>query len=164
MKTIRVASYKNWTGFFSRLIQFKQKWINKLPARYCKYSHTELDFGVESFSSSELDGGVRFKIIKWKPENWDFISLEITDAQYKTLYKYAQKQDWNSYWWLGIFFAQTFNLNIKGSNTFFCSEIVTKLLQLAHVSDRICFESALFITPWQLLYLLEWGDHIITND
>lgn len=164
MRRIRVCQYKHSKSLFWRLIRLKQKYIDKLPARYCVYSHTELDFWEESFSSSEQDGWVRFKRIEWNPDNWDFITLEIWDKKYNKLYKYAQKQAWNSYNWLWIFFAQWFNKNWKGNNTFFCSEIVTTLLQLAHVSDRVCLQSALFVTPWKLAYLLEDWDHIITND
>ncbi len=164
MKRIRVAGYKWAKSIFGKVIRFKQKRINKLPKRYCVYSHIELDFWEESFSSSEMDGWVRFKQIERKSANWDFIDIYISKKQYNKLYKFAQKQAGNSYWRWGIFFAQALNINLKWENTYFCSEIVTILLQLAHISDRICFKSALFVTPWQLMYLLEGGKHIITND
>lgn len=68
---MKAAFYKGtrpgWQGIYSRAV----RWIGKGP-----YSHCELVFsdGMAA-SASYMDGGVRFKRIDFKPENWDFIDL-----------------------------------------------------------------------------------------
>lgn len=68
---MKVALYKGTRpglqGIYNRLT----RWIDR-----GKYSHCELVFsdGV-SASASYIDGGVRFKVIDYNPENWDFIEI-----------------------------------------------------------------------------------------
>jgi len=54
-------------GLYNRLV----RWIDRGP-----YSHCELIFsdGLAA-SASWMDGGVRFKVIDFDPEHWDFIDL-----------------------------------------------------------------------------------------
>lgn len=67
----RAAFYKGTRpgiyGLYNRFVRF---WTRG------RYSHMELIFsdGI-SASSSFLEGGVRFKDIKYNPDNWDFIIL-----------------------------------------------------------------------------------------
>ena len=164
-KKIRIASYKGCKTFFSKLISFKQRYIDDLPKRYAKYTHSEIIFeDWMSFSSSEVDWWVRFKKINYKSEHWDFVDIDIPTSKYEKIYNIAKLQSWNGYNWFSIFFSQILKMNIKWEHTFFCSEIVTHLLQICHISDRICHESAIFVSPWKLLYLLEDGERIITNE
>lgn len=56
-------------GLYNRLV----RWWTRSP-----YSHCEMIFSDGlSASSSFLDGGVRFKEIEYKPENWDIVELPI---------------------------------------------------------------------------------------
>lgn len=69
---MKVAFYKGTRpgmgGLFNRIVRL---WLRG------PYSHVELVFpnGL-SASSSFLDGGVRFKLIEFKPDHWDFVEIE----------------------------------------------------------------------------------------
>jgi hypothetical protein len=64
---MQIAFYKARGGFYNRLVRL----VEGGP-----YSHCELIFadGVAA-SASYRDGGVRFKQIDFKPENWDILIL-----------------------------------------------------------------------------------------
>jgi len=151
MIKIRVAFYKNSKSLFWKLIRWKQR--KNLSQRYAWYSHVELVFeDWQSFSSSEEDKWVRFKKIKFKDYNWDFIDLDVYDWQYDKILNFCKRQENNWYNWWGIVFAQTLNFNVKGEWDWFCSEICARALQEA---SFLCPQNSLFINPWQLAKLLE---------
>ena len=176
---IRIALYKQSETLFWRLIRWSQR---RLPQRYSRYSHSEVVFMYEpelqseydkienilfrddiekyglSFSSSERDGGVRFKTIDWKKGNWDFVDIDVSRNRYIKMLQFARKQNGNKYNTIGILFAQIFNMNIKGNGTWFCSEITVRTLQEAWL---LCTTSALFTNPWQLAEELEKSYTII---
>jgi hypothetical protein len=76
---MKVAFYKGHKRFFDRFIQ----WWTKSP-----YSHTEVileeyvDGKALCGSASFLDGGVRVKLITFKPDNWDFVIVPGVDKAY----------------------------------------------------------------------------------
>lgn len=81
-----------------------------------KYSHIELVFEDElSLSSSPRDNGVRYKLIKYKPERWEFINLGMDTKEYyyraDDLTKFEHKYDWLSIilGWAGIKSFNRFN-------------------------------------------------------
>jgi len=152
MKIIKVALYKKSKTLFGRLIRLKQN-LQWYAGRYSQYSHTELVFedGL-FFSSSETDWWVRFKKIKPKKRNWDFIEIEITNSQYDKILKFCKSQENNNYNFTGIVLAQICNLNIKKDTEWFCSEITSRALQEANL---LCPYSSLFINPARLAKLLE---------
>lgn len=68
---MKIAFYKGTRkgvqGLYSRLT----RWVDSGP-----YSHCELVFNDGlSASASFIDGGVRFKHIDYKEDNWDFVEL-----------------------------------------------------------------------------------------
>lgn len=68
---MRAAFYKSTRpglpGIYNRLV----RWWTRGP-----YSHCELVFaGDIAASSSFMDGGVRFKQIRFDPDHWDFVEL-----------------------------------------------------------------------------------------
>ena len=151
MKEIKVALYKWKKTFFSKLISWKQSF--SYAKRYSDYTHVELVFDNDhSFSSSEVDEWVRFKIIKFKKKNWDFITIPVSNHHYHEIKSFCYSQEWNEYNWWWIFFAQIFNMNFKWKNTWFCSEICSRAIQEAKL---LCPESSLFINPARLACLLE---------
>ncbi len=85
-----IALYKDKSHLFNNATAFWTKGT---------YSHTELVFSDGwSASSSFRDDGVRFKLIKFKPENWDFIDLkdkfnEETAREY--FLKRVNREHWN---------------------------------------------------------------------
>ena len=150
MKTIKIWLYKNSKTFFWKLIRWKQR---KFSWRYARYTHTELVFeDWLSFSSSEVDGWVRFKEIKFKKKNWDFIDIEISNMDYNRVWGFCNIQEWNSYNWAWIFFAQILNFRKKWDWDWFCSEICWRALQEACI---LCSYGSLFINPAKLAFLLE---------
>jgi len=158
MKKIRIAFYKWKKTFFSKIIYWKQKRL--FPKKYAKYTHTELVFWSNSFSSSEVDGWTRIKQIDYKKKNWDFIDIELSNEKYQDILWFCMSKVWKEYWWWAIFFAQTLNFNCKWPDTYFCSEICCEWLQQAKI---LCGVSALFVEPAELCFRLEQEWYNITN-
>lgn len=73
MGKFRAAFYRGTrpglAGIYNRLV----RWIDRGP-----YSHCEMIFsdGLAA-SASWMDSGVRFKVIEFDPEHWDFIDLPL---------------------------------------------------------------------------------------
>ena len=157
---IKIAFYKKSKSLFWRLIVRQQR-LYWFPERYARYSHVELvDQEWLAFSSSEQDGGCRFKVIDWRQENWDFIDLEITKKQYEKISDFCQRQNGNRYNKVWIFFAQILNFKRKKEWTWFCSEIVTHALQQAWM---LCTLNSLFTKPAELAAALEYTSIIKDN-
>lgn len=141
---MKIAFYKakgNWMNF---LIRLKTKGL---------YSHTEIVFsdGV-SFSSSQWDGGTRFKNIDYsKKENWDFMELNISKIDEKKIRQFCEKNNDKPYDWFAIVVAQIFNLHANKENKWFCSEVCTKALQKIKMVVGI---SAHMVSPQDLYELL----------
>lgn len=149
---IRIAFYKNSKSFFGSCIRWKQYYLEKLPYRHAQYSHVEIVFDKEWYSSSEQDGGVRMKRIKDNKGNWDFIDLDLTDKEYDLMLAYCERNVANRYNWLGIFFSQvlgTFWLHREGD--YFCSQFVASVLQQ---NKMLCGVDAVRLSPAKLHKLL----------
>jgi hypothetical protein len=156
---LKIAFYKHSKSIFGKLIRFKQWWIYE--NRYARYSHTELVFqDWLSFSSSEQDNWVRFKQIKFKKANWDFIEIEVSKSKYDKVLKFCRQQEWNRYNWIWIVAWQILHINWKWKNDWFCSEICSRALQEI---GMLCPYSSLFIEPAELAELLEENGYKITN-
>lgn len=135
------------TGIRDRKNYFKQRWL--------------------WFSSSESDGGCRFKFIEDNKNNWDFFKVEVTREQYLSALRYSMGFDDYSYGWTKIIFTQALKtLWFIKAKTFFCSEISTIISQ----RDFNMFEwiNSIEINPWKAAWLLdknhqtkwEWVKHI----
>ena len=121
---MRLALYKGirpgWQGVYSRLV----RWLDGGP-----YSHCELVFedGVNA-SSSYIDGGVRFKIIDYRPEHWDFIDLpDALEDSARDWFRSHVGQPYDL--WGNVRFAFGFARESKGK--WFCSEAVMAALGFA---------------------------------
>jgi len=113
------------------------------------------------FSSSEMDNWVRFKFIKDKKWNWDYIDLEISPEKMEKILNFMYKNNGNWYWTFQIFFAQILGKNWKKRWTFFCSEIVAQIIQLLHISDDMCLLDSKFIAPAELMSIMDTREHFI---
>lgn len=81
------GTHKGLSGVYNRLVRW---WCKG------KYSHVEAYFSDGmSASSSYMDGGVRFKLIDYKPENWDII--EIPDHLEERIYKWYDDHKGDKY-------------------------------------------------------------------
>ena len=116
-----VAFYKSTrpglAGLYNRLVRWWE---------HGKYSHCELIFsdGI-SASSSYMDGGVRFEVIWFNPERWDFI--EVPDYLEQAARGWFTAHEGRSYDLLGnIHFLLGFIPDAR--DKWFCSEAVAEAL------------------------------------
>lgn len=180
---IRIYFYKHSKTYFGRAIVKQQKALG-ISWRYNLYSHVEIMFPYKEefdryydqvkkihnsvdmdkywlcFSSSEQDGWCRFKAIDINRDNWDYCDIEVSNAEYLEMFEFCRRQNWNKYNKVWIFFAMILNFNKKKRGTWFCSEIVTRILQIIGVW---CTLNSLFARPWQLAEYLEESWYIIRN-
>ena len=118
---MKIAFYKGTRkglqGIYSRLA----RWVDSGP-----YSHCELIFNDGlSASASFIDGGVRFKHIDYKEDNWDVVELQGFDEDKAR--QWFEDHEGEKYDLLGnlrfIFFF------VKPSNNkWFCSEAIAEAL------------------------------------
>lgn len=97
-----------------------------------KYSHVEIIIGTKWISS--LPGkGVHVLDLLPLNNTWDYHDLgklRLSELQYNTLITWVKQQDGKDYDWVGIFFSQILPLQMNDTDDWFCSEYVTKILQL----------------------------------
>jgi hypothetical protein len=114
---MKIALYKGRKRLFNRLISF---WMDG------PYSHVELVFSDGmSASSSNLEGGVRFKYIEFDPALWDFVSIS-GDEEYARAW--FTEHEGSAYDYMGLlgFVVRP----VKGViGNFFCSEAVLASLK-----------------------------------
>ncbi len=195
-RTIKVAFYKKAKTFFGGLIRFQQRRIQGMDWVHSQYSHAEIVFcnlslyemqslgevqgdtknveeevheGFENtvfFSSSESDGGVRFKAIRPKKKNWDFVTIPVSEEEYLSILQESIHLSGRNYGWGGIFYSQFLNYNLKNSwiarlrsNVFkkyfgyFCSEVTAKVLHtgIGNEFSRAMYKNyEVFINPGKL--------------
>ena len=104
---VKIAFYKG-----------KGNWINKIIRWWTKskYSHAELVLpnkmtwiGISPFLSSRVES--RYNII-YKPSNWDFVNLNVTEQQYSTMLDFFKETKGCKYDWIGMLFA--YALRVSG--------------------------------------------------
>lgn len=151
MHKIQIAFYKHSEWLFGRLIRWKQSL--SYDKKYSQYSHVEIVFSDSlSFSSSERDGGVRFKKIDFNDGHWDLVDVHVTTIEYNKMITFCIKHKWEWYNWIWILVSQMLNFNIRSKKNWFCSEIVARSLQ--ELNEIWPFTTA-FVNPARLAYLLD---------
>lgn len=109
------------------------------------------------FSSSERDGGTRFKFIEDSKRNWRYFDIEATKRQYTEALKYCIDNNEKPYGWASIIFTQVFKtLWLINRDSPFCSQIVTQILQInfSILIRRKKVYNAIEINPGRLAYIL----------
>ena len=121
---MKLALYKGtrlgWEGLYSRLVRWLDRGI---------YSHCELVFSAGvSASSSYIDGGVRFKIIDYRPGHWDFIEIPDPTGEIEQRARaWFREHNGEPYdLWGNVRFAIGFARDSTGKS--FCSEAVMAAL------------------------------------
>lgn len=119
---LKLAFYKGGKTFFDRVTRWRTNGV---------HTHVELVFsdGV-AFSSSQWDGGTRFKSIDFDPAKWDLVQVTLRRSV-----REANVRDWCSlqlgmkYDWRGIlrFFAG--RSGEEKRERWFCSEICGEALR-----------------------------------
>lgn len=119
----------------------KNNFYSNIIGRWTKseYSHVELILG-DTWISSVEGKGVHLKNLKPKREEYDYVELEmvvLTEKQYADIYTWLYKQNNKKYDTVGILFSQIIPLRLDSRNKWFCSELVTKILQLLNIPEVI---------------------------
>lgn len=102
-----------------------------------KYYHTELIIN-DLWISSNSKEGVTIKENFQTNEEWEYYEfpvMEILEKDYQTILSYIRKQDDKSYDYLGIVLSQFIPFSIHNRQKYFCSEIVTRVLQLFLIEE-----------------------------
>ena len=139
---MKIAFYKgagDWTDKLIRLWTFG------------KYSHCEIIYNDEWFSSSWYDGGVRKKLITLKPENWDIFQIKVNiDDNY--FIDFYNKTNGKKYDLKGILLSQIFPFNKQNNDEYFCSEWCANIFKLKNTTIN---PNELFIELRKLKYIGE---------
>jgi len=136
-------AFKKGDGLLSSII----KYLTKSP-----YSHVELIVGNKWISSSPEDGGLYIRNLKPLKNNWDYIDItdKVENIDYALSFAYSQIG--TKYDYLGI--IRIFTGITKKNNKWFCSEIVTVLLQKQQV-EEVLFLNPSHTTPGDLYDLFK---------
>ena len=110
MTGVTVAFYKAQDRWFDKAVRF---------VTGSKYSHCECIVNGISYSSSYRDGGVRQKVITYKPGKWDFIHLP--EASPVQVVQFFHDYEETPYDVLGLF-GFIVPAHIESRNKLFCSE------------------------------------------
>lgn len=133
-------------------IAFRQKnekdknWLYNWFVRFLtnsKFHHVEMIIDNTWISSSMSSGG--FRIRPLEPINqedkryvyYDLGMIELTSKQNEIIDRFMNKQIGSEYDYSGIIFSQLFPFSKHSRRRWFCSEIVTKLLQLHLVDETL---------------------------
>jgi hypothetical protein len=143
---IQVSFFKAGKSIPAKLIKFWTK---------SQYSHVEIL--VEGFS---YDANTELGLRKYKRESydlgqWDVISLDVEFSveNFGKIERFIKNQIGLKYDWRGIFFSQFVNMGIDSDTKWFCSEFVTKILQLFLIEETLD-EKPNKISPEKLSELL----------
>lgn len=116
---------KKDSGIYAKLISW---WTGS------KYFHVEVIFGEEYWFSANMGDGVYIR--KLRPErsdDWDYFKLKpviIRGEDIDLFISLINKQNGKKYDTLGIFFSQVLRMHIHDRNTWFCSELAIKFMEL----------------------------------
>lgn len=125
---IRIAFYKGKGNWKNKII----RWWTQSP-----YSHVELVMpdNYTWISISPLLTSVVSSRIKtdFDLKNWDFVELQISDEQHKTLLEFFEDTRGCSYDWIGMIFSQLLPFHIKRKNKWYCSEWIAYALRISDI-------------------------------
>ena len=102
-----------------------------------KYYHTEIVIDKTWVSAIPNKGVSLNKVSLDFSPNWEYLTLtvEVTEQQQALISKYVLDQAGCKYDWSGIFWSQFIKLGAQSDSKWFCSELVTKILQLYLVPE-----------------------------
>lgn len=96
-----------------------------------KYSHVEMIIEDKWVSSSPDVGGVTIKDLhELNHKDWDYIDIEVDGRKLRKVLKFIEENKNAKYDWLGLFAGTVFSQNIEDKDKFFCSEMMTIILQI----------------------------------
>ncbi len=126
---IVLAFYKGHGRLFERVI----RWVTRSAFSHCEILRSlperpDAKFEARAWSSSGRDGGVREKVILFKPGNWEFVCVPWSDggAVDRIIAEIGDPYDY-----LGLIASQALNLRRHRRDQWFCSEICAHALGLS---------------------------------
>jgi len=114
-------AFKSENTINSKLIQ----WWTK-----SNYSHVEIIIDDYWVSSSPDQGGAYIHRLRPLSDNWDYVTVKVNEENTPWAIQFANAQVGTKYDWLGVFFSQFLHINKQDNSKWFCSELVTVLLQI----------------------------------
>jgi hypothetical protein len=127
---IKVAFYKGKGDLFNKIV----RWWTKSP-----YSHVELILPdgvtwirIGPFSSSKLSA---IKKEKWEPQNWDFVTLKVSEEQLAIIKQFFERTQGCKYDWFGMILSHLIPFKIKQRGKWYCSEWIAHALKVSRVVD-----------------------------
>lgn len=125
-----------------------QKWTNS------KYFHTEFIIG-NYWVAATTDGIIRYDLRPLTSQyDYIFIDLKMSEPHYNKIIHFIDSQLGTKYDWMGIFFSQFVTVGSNHEDKWFCSELVTKLLQLCLVENVFDMQPHL-VSPGDLFRRLQ---------
>jgi len=126
---------------FAHGIDKDWKMLDKIEAKAVqwwaksKYYHVELVVDGKMIGAHK--SGVKVKDVNYYKEEfdknmWVFVPIEIEDckSKIKNFWDFAYEQEGKKYDWKGIYLTQFVRVGLHCYQCWFCSELVTKLLQV----------------------------------
>ena len=137
-KRIKIAFRQKSNKDKNKLLNWSIRFLTK-----SKFHHVELIINDTWISSSNTSGGFRIRPLEpIKQEDPRYIyhdlgSVELTSEQDEIITRFMENQLDSEYDYSGIIFSQLFPFSKHSKRRWFCSEIVTKLLQLHLVEETL---------------------------
>ncbi len=131
MKITIAFKHKLSDNFFERM---KQKIILKWTKSI--YFHVEMIIDNEWIEADNDKGLIKHKLRPLSTK-YDYITIYVPECQInlKNAKKFIENQMGSKYDWTGIYLSQVFKLGIDKKDRWFCSEIVSKMLQIYGVEN-----------------------------
>ncbi len=127
---IKIAFYKGEGDFLNKIVRW---WTNSI------YSHAELVLpdgitwvGISPFLKSKV--AKRQKLL-YEYEEWDFISIDITQEQLDIIMEFYQYTEGQGYDWIGMLLSQFLPCKIKHKKRWYCSEWIAYALRISCIFD-----------------------------
>lgn len=127
---IKIAFYKGNGNCINGIVRW---WTNSI------YSHAELILpdgntwiGISPFLKSKVAS--RTKLLTDYSE-WDFITIEVTQAQADIIMEFYDDTKGHGYDWIGMLLSQFLPCKIKHKRRWYCSEWIAYALRISSVID-----------------------------
>jgi len=127
---IKIAFFKGQGNVFNSIVRW---WTSST------YSHAELILpdgvtwlGISPFLKSQVSSREKMLVIG---ENWDFVSLKITQEQLDIITEFFKETEGHGYDWIGMLLSQFLPCKIKHRRRWYCSEWIAYALRIACIID-----------------------------
>lgn len=120
--TIKLVFYKAPGTIFSKIIRLWTK---------SDYSHVEMIMDDKWISSDAKFGGVRIlPLHSLNHDDWDYVEVDVDGRAKKKVLAFIEENKDAKYDWAGLFLGTVFDISAEDRTKFFCSEMMTLILQM----------------------------------